>query len=249
MRNSRPDPPPLEDGARRLGLARAIVDPDNPLTSRVAVNWVWHHHFGEGLVRTPNDFGTRGKFLAQVYFSGFTLVCFVGIPFLFHIVFPPGLDNPFGFRLKSCLPYIPLYVAIILFMLPLLWLASAQPSFYRFYPMYKPVGLEMWLLYEAIYMAQFFSVEFFFRGFTLFRLEKRFGYHAVTIMVIPYALIHIHKPFPEAVASIVAGLVLGMLALKSRSIWPGLVIHCAVAFSMDWFALIRSGQMSILLSP
>ena len=187
------------------------------------------------------------QFLAQVYFSGFALVCFVGIPVLFHIVFPPGLDNPFGFRLKSCLPHIPLYVAIILFMLPLLWIASARPGFYNFYPMYKPVGIEMWLLYEAIYMAQFFAVEFFFRGFTLFRLEQRFGYHAVTIMVIPYALIHIHKPFPEALASIVAGLVLGMLALKSRSIWPGLVIHCAVAFSMDLFALIRSGRMSILL--
>jgi hypothetical protein len=47
-------------GKRRLGLAKAIVDPANPLTRRVIVNWVWSHNFGLGLVRTPDDFGTRG---------------------------------------------------------------------------------------------------------------------------------------------------------------------------------------------
>ncbi len=47
-------------GKRRLELAKSIADPANPLTRRVVVNWVWQHHFGEGLVRTPDDFGTRG---------------------------------------------------------------------------------------------------------------------------------------------------------------------------------------------
>ncbi len=52
--------PAFEDGKRRLGLARALVHPENPLTRRVVVNWVWRHHFGRGLVRTPDDFGTLG---------------------------------------------------------------------------------------------------------------------------------------------------------------------------------------------
>ena len=50
---------PFAHGSGRLELARAIVDPANPLTSRVMVNRVWQHHFGEGLVRTPGDFGMR----------------------------------------------------------------------------------------------------------------------------------------------------------------------------------------------
>ncbi len=50
---------PFEQGSGRLELAEAIIDPANPLTARVWVNRVWMHHFGEGLVRTPSDFGLR----------------------------------------------------------------------------------------------------------------------------------------------------------------------------------------------
>ncbi|MBM3966597.1 MAG: DUF1553 domain-containing protein [Planctomycetes bacterium] len=50
----------FEDGQRRLGLANAVISESNPLTRRVLVNWVWQNHFGVGLVRTADDFGTRG---------------------------------------------------------------------------------------------------------------------------------------------------------------------------------------------
>ncbi|QEL16228.1 PSD1 and planctomycete cytochrome C domain-containing protein [Limnoglobus roseus] len=47
-------------GSGRLDLANWIASKDNPLTARVMANRVWLHHFGKGIVKTPNDFGTRG---------------------------------------------------------------------------------------------------------------------------------------------------------------------------------------------
>lgn len=52
-------PAAFPNGKKRLALAQSMVDPGNPLLRRVIVNWVWQHHFGKGLARTPDDFGTR----------------------------------------------------------------------------------------------------------------------------------------------------------------------------------------------
>jgi hypothetical protein len=51
---------PQDEGLRRAALARWLTHRDNPLTWRSIVNRVWHHHFGRGLVGTPNDFGRMG---------------------------------------------------------------------------------------------------------------------------------------------------------------------------------------------
>ncbi len=50
----------ISTSGRRLAFAHWVVDPANPLTARVIVNRVWQHHFGEGLVATPSDFGKIG---------------------------------------------------------------------------------------------------------------------------------------------------------------------------------------------
>lgn len=51
---------PFTQGSGRLELAKAIVSPQNSLTARVIVNRVWQHHFGQGIVSTPSDFGIQG---------------------------------------------------------------------------------------------------------------------------------------------------------------------------------------------
>jgi hypothetical protein len=52
---------PFTQGSGRLELARCIADKNNPLTARVMVNRVWMHHFGEGIVSSPDDLGTMSE--------------------------------------------------------------------------------------------------------------------------------------------------------------------------------------------
>ena len=185
-------------------------------------------------------------FYSQIHFSVSVLVLFVLIPTVFHFLLPVREPGIFGLGVRGLGPHLPVYAILPLIMIPIVWVVSGDPTFYKFYPMYNPESLRLWALYELVYFLQFFGVEFFFRGLLLFRLEKRFGALAVWIMTVPYAFIHIHKPFPEAVGSIIAGLVLGSLALRSRSIWAGVAVHIMIAFAADWFGLIGSGRWQIL---
>ncbi len=97
------------------------------------------------------------------------------------------------------------------------------------------------LLWESMYAVQFVVLEFFFRGFLLFSLARYIGVYAVFVMVIPYCMVHFGKPFAEVLAAIPAGVLLGYLALKTRSIWLGAALHIAVAWTMDVLSLAQRG--------
>jgi uncharacterized protein len=133
------------------------------------------------------------------------------------------------------------YLILYAVMLPVLIAVATRPQFYEFYPLFRPADGWSWFMFELVYLPQFFAVEFFFRGPALGLASRIKKGIAPIVMMLPYALIHIHKPFPEAIGSMFAGLVLGHLALKSQSIWFGVLLHMGIALSMDFLGLFNSG--------
>lgn len=140
------------------------------------------------------------------------------------------------------------YAGMLALVAPFVYWASTTRAFLRTYPKYADAGdsLGQLLLWEAAYGLQFVMLEFFFRGFLLFGLARYMGTLAVFVMVVPYAMIHLGKPLAECMGSILAGVALGTIALRTGSIWGGVAVHCAVGFSMDLLALARTGKLQHL---
>jgi len=117
-------------------------------------------------------------------------------------------------------------------------------------PHVHPLGL---VYYELVMGFYFFCWEFFFRGFLLFGLAKFRGlgdWGAVFVQAVPFALLHYStvagasKPLLEIVSAFFGGVILGALALRTRSFAYGFIIHWAIAVTLDLIILwpaINSG--------
>lgn len=143
-----------------------------------------------------------------------------------------------------------IYVALFGAVLPLVVVASFTDAFRGTYPFYR-LASRSWLdllAWELMYAASFVALEFFYRGFMLFSLERTLGAYAIPVMIVPYCMIHFGKPVAEVVAAIFAGVVLGTLAMVTRSIWCGVLLHISVAWTMDLLALV-DGRLPLSFWP
>jgi hypothetical protein len=141
------------------------------------------------------------------------------------------------------------YASMLLVMLPLIAWASFQPAFLATYPIYRAGTAEAFLsvshlttfgAYETTYAMRYVSIELFFRGLLVIGLEKHLGRAVLMPMVTLYAFWHFGKPIPEAIGSIFAAYVLGVFALRTRSIIGGIIVHVGVALAMDLAAYLQT---------
>ena len=148
---------------------------------------------------------------------------------------------------RDALVYAMLFVVFV----PVVWLVSRRADFsatYPFYPRLRPfqpvkrVGGD-WLCFEAAYFVQFLCVEYFFRGFMVLGLKERLGRASILVMLAPYCMIHFHKPMLEAFGAVGAGVVLGCLSWRTRTVIYGWFLHYGVALSMDLLSLSKSGRL------
>ncbi len=155
-----------------------------------------------------------------------------------------------GLRVAGLRQHLWIYATALAVMVPLLLLVRHQPDFGAYYPFYAGAGRSWadFLCWEAIYIAQFFALEAFFRGWWL-HATRSMGAASILGMVVPYTMIHFGKPWLEVSGAIVAGVVLGSVSARTRSIWAGFLVHATVALLMDVLSLQRRGQLPVLLTP
>ena len=152
-----------------------------------------------------------------------------------------GLD----FRFQS----LKLYAPLLLIMAVIIFIASIfSEGLQEHYPLFLKAGgkkfaqlnnIPEWLtvvIYEASYLFNFISIEFFFRGFFILAFVKIFGPQIVLPVACLYASIHFGKPSLEAFGSIFGGYILSVLTLKTENIWGGVLVHAGTAALMEFFA-------------
>ena len=247
----------------RLGLQQDDVRPLVILIV-VALCLVFIHYFSDvwwlawfleslGLTGLGADFratfsGTNPRDLAPLlWWAGVSVAGYVVVPVvLITLVWRQRLAE-YGLRWSADWRTLRPYLAFVVVMAPVVWIASSTDQFQARYPFLNMMPGESirsrWLIWESAYFAQFFALEFFFRGFMVLGLKARFGWLSIPVMVVPYCMIHFAKPMPEAVAAIVAGIALGHLSMKSGTVFWGALLHCTVAVSFDLTVLLHRGAL------
>lgn len=187
-----------------------------------------------------------------VWWVAARVIGYVIVPFtVWKLVFPQDSLLDMGLRTRGFLRHLWLYGLCLGIVLPVVLIVAHQPDFGTYYPFYK-LSSRSWmdfLAWEGMYFVQFLALELFFRGFILGALRRAMGASAIFAMAVPYCMIHYGKPYLEAHGAIVAGVVLGSLAMRTKSIYAGFLVHISVAFSMDFLALLRRDALPTVLWP
>lgn len=204
----------------RAWEARAIVDPSSVF------------RFVD--VRKYNDLYGYGWW-AFNRVAGYTVIPMVA----WKIFFRQDSLLDMGLRGRGFLKHAWIYGLCLAVVLPAVFIVSRSPDFANYYPFYK-LASRSWfdlIVWEVMYFSQFFALEVFFRGFWLSGLRTTMGSGAIFAMCVPYCMIHYGKPYLEAAGAVVAGVALGSLAMRTKSIYSGFLVHVTVALLMDLLAL------------
>jgi len=141
-------------------------------------------------------------------------------------------DARFGFAALAILA--PLFVASA-------YPSASMPEFLAEYPLYRGAG-ENWnsfALHALSYGLFYAGWETYFRGFMQFGLRSAFGdWNSILIQVLASCLVHIGKPAAETFSSILGGLVWGILAFRTGSIFYGFLIHWLLGVALDFFIVV-----------
>ncbi|MCH1472762.1 MAG: CPBP family intramembrane metalloprotease [Bacteroidia bacterium] len=171
---------------------------------------------------------------------------FVFLVLFIYWVFTDKNNQPFyGFTSKG-FDFKP-YLVMLACMVPLIAAASTQTDFLTSYPRVQrlqsiditiPSHWKFYAIYETLYGLDFFTIEFFFRGFMILAFVGIVGPKAIIPVAYMYVVIHWSKPMGELISSFFGGSLLGIISYYSKSIWGGIIVHVGIAWMMEIGAFI-----------
>jgi membrane protease YdiL (CAAX protease family) len=229
-------------------LARLKSEPTTIVCGASAVLVVSHSQGSVGYLRSLWNYDALPAAGAMGYFwwFGTSVLFYLVVPLLLSVATKGSFHRKYGLGLGRWREGLKLSALFLAIMLPAVVVASRFEGFKGMYPLagggafllnhdgkQEPSRL-LFAAYEAAYFAYFVGWEFLFRGWMLNGLLKHWGRAAaLLVQVAPFAIMHLGKAEPEALGSIIAGVALGLLALRTRSFWYGAVLHGVIASFMD----------------
>lgn len=185
---------------------------------------------------------------ARMGWFGLNFVCLFIIPVIFGKfvlrMSPADLGLRVGDR-RASLRYFALFGGITI---PVILMVSRWGDFQGYYGRYAWLRADIPLLLasQVGWGFYFFAWEFFFRGFLLQALGRRFGAMAIVLQTLPFVMMHFAKPEAESFAAIVAGIALGWWAWRVRSFIGAWLLHwlCSATMILSvlfWHSAVPGG--------
>ena len=144
----------------------------------------------------------------------------------------------------SFLLAVPLIVVIAV-------LTGHNPAFYDVYPLNETIrpqcmkiGINLFMIHAVCYLGYYFGWEFLFRGFLQYGLSARCGIPtAIFVQTLASAMLHYGHPASEVFGAIIAGLVWGFIAYRTRSLLSGLGQHVLLGIVLDGILIFGRTEM------
>ena len=216
---------------------------------------VSHYQGAAGFYRsifgTAFDSHPWSAVFGHLWWFASSIVLYLVMPLLLALATKGSFNQRYGFQLGDWRAGLGITAVFLCVMLPATFVASKLDAFKGMYPLAgnstylenigggkTQVSWSLFLTYEAGYFAYFIAWEFLFRGWMVHGLTPTWGRGAAILaQTVPFAVMHLGKAELEALGSIIAGVALGILSVRTRSFYYGALLHGLVALWMDWLSV------------